>query len=316
MNVIPPPPTTDTVRGITLMTGAMLIVPLMDTLAKYLSASLPPLEIAFGRFLFQALFALLTAAIGPGLAVLHTPRLLPHLMRGVFLAGATACFFSAVKVMPVADAIAIFFVEPMILTGLSAIFLKETVGPRRWVAVAVGLVGAMLIIRPGFDTFGAAALLPLGTAFLFALYLIVTRQLSGEGSMLSIQFTTGIAGAGLLGIALIGAALFGIESMTFLSPNVPQLALLAAIGAISFFAHGLIVRAFALAPASVLAPFNYLEIVSATFFGFLVFGDFPGLPTWGGMALIVGSGLYIARREQIAAKTVAAATADRTGAPK
>ncbi|MBA5779006.1 DMT family transporter [Stappia sp. F7233] len=304
----------NTLRGISLMTVAMLIIPLMDIVAKYLTASLPALEIAFGRFFFQSIFAFFTAAIGPGIAQLRPPRMWPHLLRGVFLAGATVLFFTALKYMPVADAIAIFFIEPMILTVLSAFLLKEQVGMRRWIAVAIGLCGALVIIRPGLTAFGLPALLPLGTAFLFALYLVITRKLSGEGSMFAIQFTTGIGGAALLGICAIAAALFGVEEATFILPDLPGFALLAVIGAISFFAHGLIVRAFAVAPASVLAPFNYLEIVSATLFGYLVFGDFPDLTTWVGIAIIVSCGLYIAHRERIHQREVTAVRGSRSGA--
>lgn len=304
----------DTLRGISLMTIAMLLIPTMDIVAKYLTATLPPLEIAFGRFFFQSIFAFLTAAIGPGVATLWPPRVWPHLLRGVFLAGATVLFFTALRVMPVADAIAVFFVEPMILTVLSAIFLKEQIGMRRWIAVAIGLAGALIIIRPGFDVFGVAALLPLGTAFLFALYLVITRKLSGEGSMLAIQFTTGIGGALLLGGFAVAAVIFNVDEAPFTMPALPGIGLLAAIGAISFFAHGLIVRAFAVAPASVLAPFNYLEIVSGTFLGYLVFGDFPKATTWLGIAIIVGCGLYIAHRERINQQAVTAVRGSRSGA--
>lgn len=304
----------DTLRGISLMTGAMFLVPLMDVIAKYLTATIPPLEIALGRFVFQALFAFLTAAIGPGLSVLKTSRPWPHLLRGVFLAGAIVLLFTALTVMPVADAIAIFFVEPMILTALSAIILKEEVGLRRWVAIVVGLGGSLLIIRPGFDAFGPVALLPLGTAFLFALYLLFTKRLSGEGSMLSVQFTTGAGGAIVLGILAILAHLFELESAMFVPAPLPAIGLVAVIGAISFFAHGLIVRAFALAPASVLAPFNYLEIITATLFGFLVFGDFPDAVTWAGIAIIVGCGLYITQRERVTLRENSLASGNRTGA--
>ena len=290
-------PSASVMRGIVLMSCAMLLVPLMDTTAKYLSAALPPLQIAFGRFAFQMVFAWLTAAVGPGLAALKPPRMWPHLVRGFFLAGAAACFFTALRTMPVADAIAIFFVEPMILTVLSAVILRERVGPRRWLAVAIGLAGAMIIIRPGFAEFGLTALLPLAAAFLFAFYLIVTRYLSGEGTMLAVQYTAGLGGVLLLGGLAIVGMLAGFDDATPVMPDLPSWGLLAIIGAISFFAHGLVVKAFAAAPASVLAPFNYLEIVSATLFGYLVFGDFPDGPTWGGIALIVGSGLYIARHE-------------------
>ncbi|MFN4169866.1 MAG: DMT family transporter, partial [Pannonibacter phragmitetus] len=184
---------------------------------------------------------------------------------------------------------------------LSAIFLKEQVGPRRWAAVVVGLIGAIMIIRPGFDAFGATALLPMVTACLFALYLLTTRILAGEDSMLSMQFTTSLGGGVTLAIAIAVIAAFGVETtgIVVAMPNSIEMSLLFAIGAISFVSHGLIVKALALAPASVIAPFNYLEIVSATLFGFLVFGDFPDLMTWAGIALIVASGIYIAHRERI-----------------
>ena len=291
----------DILQGILLMTLAMIIVPGMDTVAKYLSATVAPLLIGFGRFFFQAVFTLLGALMMTGgLRTLMPKRWGINMLRGIFLAGATFAFFTALKVMPVADAIAIFFIQPMVLTALSAIFLKEQVGPRRWAAVVVGLIGAIMIIRPGFDAFGAAALLPMVTACLFALYLLTTRILAGEDSMLSMQFTTSLGGGLTLAIVIVVIAAFGVETTGIIvaMPNSIEMSLLFAIGAISFVSHGLIVKALALAPASVIAPFNYLEIVSATLFGFLVFGDFPDLMTWAGIALIVASGIYIAHRER------------------
>lgn len=308
-------PAAEVMRGIALMSVAMLLVPMMDVTAKYLTETQPPLQIALARFAFQMVFALLTAAIGPGLSVLRARRLWPHLLRGFFLSGATVCFFTAVATMPVADAIAIFFVEPMILTVLSALVLKEQVGPRRWIAVLVGLAGAAIIIRPGFETFGLTALLPLCAALLFALYLVITRKLSGEGGMLCVQFTAGLGGVMLLGVLFVAANIAGYEPAEAVMPDLPGWGLLALVGALSFFAHGLIVQAFAAAPASVLAPFNYLEIVSATVFGYLVFGDFPDGPTWIGIALIVGSGIYIAHRENRRSQEELAARINRTGPP-
>ncbi len=296
----------DILQGILLMTLAMIIVPGMDTVAKYLSATVAPLLIGFGRFFFQAVFTLLGALMMTGgLRTLMPKRWGINMLRGIFLAGATFAFFTALKVMPVADAIAIFFIQPMVLTALSAIFLKEQVGPRRWAAVVVGLIGAIMIIRPGFDAFGAAALLPMVTACLFALYLLTTRILAGEDSMLSMQFTTSLGGGLTLAIVIAVIAAFGVETTGIIvaMPNSIEMSLLFAIGAISFVSHGLIVKALALAPASVIAPFNYLEIVSATLFGFLVFGDFPDLMTWAGIALIVASGIYIAHRERIRKET-------------
>ncbi|WP_439527736.1 DMT family transporter [Pannonibacter sp.] len=302
----PPDHRTDSPRdifhGILFMIAGMGVVPVMDVLAKVLAGHIPALEVSFARFFFQALITMIIALVWTrSLSTLRPQRWGVNLLRGALLSGATLAFFTALKVMPVADAIAIFFVEPMILTALSAVILKETVGPRRWAAVGVGLVGAMLIVRPSFAAFGASALLPLVTATLFAFYLIITRKLAGEDSLLSMQFTTALGGGATLGVVLLVAATTGIGGFALVVPGSLDLLMMVAIGLISFISHGFIVRAFALAPASVLAPFNYLEIVSATLLGYLVFRDFPDLPTWGGIALIVASGLYIAHRERLRA---------------
>nr|WP_244314339.1 MULTISPECIES: DMT family transporter [unclassified Pannonibacter] len=301
---MPPERPGDVFQGILFMIAGMGVVPLMDVLAKILAGHIPALEVSFSRFFFQALITVAIALVwARSLATLRPQRWGVNLLRGALLSGATLSFFTALKVMPLADAIAIFFVEPMILTALSAIFLKEHVGPRRWAAVAVGLLGAMLIIRPSFAAFGVSALLPLVTATLFALYLLITRKLAGEDSLLSMQFTTALGGCLTLGVILLAAWATGIGGFVPVVPGSIDVLMMVGIGLISFISHGFIVRAFALAPASVLAPFNYLEIVSATLFGYLIFGDFPDLPTWGGIALIVASGLYIAHRERLRAST-------------
>lgn len=305
--------TDNPMRGIGWMVAATLIIPVMDATGKYLTAYLPPLEISLGRFVFQGLFAVLAAALGPGFKSLKVGHLAPELTRGVFLAISSAFFLTATKYMPVADATAIFFVEPMILTALSAIFLKEMVGLRRWSAIAVGLLGAVIIIRPGFAAFGSAAFLPLGTALTFAVYLMYTRKLAGDGTMLGIQMMTGIGGALTTLVLLAGSVVTASpDAPVLVMPTPFTLALMAVVGGVSFLGHGLMVKAFACAPASLLAPFNYLEIVSSTTLGFVMFGDFPDLPTWLGIAIIVASGLYIAHREHVrSAKLHATATATR-----
>ena len=289
----------NTLHGIGLMTLAMLIIPCMDIVAKYLSATIAPLEIAFCRFVFQTLFAFIFILLFSNLSTLRGLNLGPQFMRGFFLAGATLLFFTAIQHMPVANAIAIFFVEPLILTALSAIMLKESVGLRRWGAVIVGFIGALFILRPGFLSFGWHAILPLGTAFLFALYIIFTRRLSTSGSMLAIQFYTGVSGSLLLGIILLFTSLLQLDGFTATLPNQFEFLLLALVGIFSFVCHGLIVLAAKNAPAAVIAPLSYIEIVSATFFGYLVFGDFPDNWTWIGIAIVIASGLYVAHRERL-----------------
>jgi len=291
------------VRGIAIMTVAMLIVPSMDALAKLLTAVMPALEVAFGRFAGQLLVsALVGVAVGEGRRLLP-PRLPGHLLRGLFLAATSLMFFSALATMPLTDALAIAFAEPMILTAVSPWLLGETVGWRRWAACGVGFLGTLMIIRPSFEQFGATALLPLAAAFTFAGYHVMTRRLSGEGSLVAVQFVTGLVGTLALAAALLVASGAGWLSRPPVLPTGLSWLWFSAIGALSFLTHGLIVRAFEFAPAAVLAPFGYLEIVSATILGYLVFGDFPDGPTWVGIAVIVASGLYIVHRERLTGRS-------------
>ncbi|MEM5580997.1 DMT family transporter [Roseibium sp. AS2] len=284
--------------AIALMSSAMLIVPVMDIIAKYLSTDLPPLEVTFGRFFFQFLICLVLALATGRFARLRGQQPVINYLRGIFLAAASLCFFTAVKFMSVATAISIFFVEPMVLTILAALILKEQVGIRRIGAILVGLIGAIIILRPNLAEIGLVSLLPVATAFLFSFYLLLNRLYPVTDGLLTIQFSAGLSGSLMLGTALVIANLAGFEDMTFLMPSGSQVGFLALIGLISFAAHGLVVAAFQRGSASLLAPLQYIEIVSATLFGYLVFSDFPDGPTWIGIALIIGSGLYIAHRER------------------
>lgn len=284
--------------GIAAMVAAMLVVPTMDTLAKILGQTMPALEITFARSLIQTVLALLTAwLLGQRIEILPD-RFGLHLLRSTCLAFAILCFFAALKVLPLADALAIYFIQPMVLTALSAAILGERVGLRRWSAVLIGFLGALLIVRPGVEVFGLRALLPLGTAVFIAAYLLLTRFLAGTASVLTLMFGTGLHGSVILGGLLALTTFLGIEGQVARMPMAVDLVMLVGVGAIGFVCHLLLVLAFARAPSSVLAPLGYLEIVSATLLGYLVFGDFPAPLTWLGIALIVGSGLFILYREQ------------------
>ena len=154
-----------------LMTTAMLIVPVMDIAAKYLSAWLPALEVTFGRFFFQFLICLVFAVAAGRITRLRARQPVINFVRGILLAVASLSFFTAVKYMSVATAISIFFIEPMILTVLAAVILKEKVGIRRIGAILVGLLGAMIILRPNLAEIGLVSLLPAFTALVFSFYL-------------------------------------------------------------------------------------------------------------------------------------------------
>jgi drug/metabolite transporter (DMT)-like permease len=285
-------------RGMALMAIAMTVLPVMDVLAKLLGQKMPVLEVTLSRFAVQSVLAVLVALAMGKPSTLLPPRMGLHALRGLFLAVATLLFFAALKAMPIPDTLGIFFTEPLILTALSTVVLGERVGWRRWAAVVVGFVGALFIIRPSWAVFGTTALLPLAAAFLFAGYLLLTRRLRVEGSLLAAQFITGVAGTVALGSALLLTSLLGPQEMRAVVPHGIEWLQLFSIGAISFVAHGLVVLAFRYAPAASLAPLNYMEIVSATLLSYLVFAQFPAPPVWLGIAIIVGSGLYVAHRER------------------
>jgi drug/metabolite transporter (DMT)-like permease len=208
-------------------------------------------------------------------------------------------FFIAVKYMPVADALAVFFVEPLILTVLSAIILGEKVGWRRRIAVVTGFIGALIVIQPSYALLGAVSLLPLGTAFLFAVYLILNRTLAADDSPIVMQMVAGLGASFVAGAAMLAGFAFGFQE---LAPVMPRYGIswliLLTVGLVSAVGHLMVVHAFQKAESSLLAPFQYLEIVTGTLLGILLFSDVPDLPKSVGIAIIVASGLYTFWRER------------------
>ncbi|QFT81994.1 Riboflavin transporter [Roseovarius sp. THAF27] len=285
------------VTGMICMAAAMLLLPIGDTFAKILTGHLSAIEVTTARLLAQAL------CLAPIAIVLR------HRLRGpmfspiVALSGALVMvtltsLIWAFSLMPIATAIAIFFVEPLILTALVGPLLGERVGPRRMIAVLVGLFGVLIIIRPG-GSFGPAAFLPLLAALCYALNMIVLRKASGIRSSLTVQCgATFYACLGLVGISL------GLGAAGHLEPSFANLpgwawgAILAS-GGLAAASFILIAEAFRQAEAGMLAPFQYLEIIGATAMGYVVFADFPNGLTWLGIGIILSSGLYVFWREQI-----------------
>ncbi|MBJ6135495.1 DMT family transporter [Ochrobactrum sp. Q0168] len=290
------------VKGMAIMVVSVLMLPLMDAIGKWLAMmdNMPPATVTFMRFFVQSglMFVILLVA-GGGVAALRTQHLTGNLIRGVLMGFGGLCFFTAVKYMPLADAMAVFFAEPLILTLLSAIFLKEKVGWRRFSAVGIGLIGTMIVIQPSFEIFGAVSLLPLATAVTFAIYLILNRKLGAKESPLVMQLYAGIGGWMFAGFAMLIGPSMGFADLSFGLPNgfQPWLLLLL-LGSIGTVSHLMVVHAFKLAPASMLAPFQYLEIVNAVLVGLIVFGDFPTPSKWFGIAIIIGSGFYVFMRER------------------
>ncbi len=274
-----------------------MIVPVMDAIAKHLGDSMSPVQITWGRFFFQFMImaAVLIALHGPRSLISNRPWV--HSIRGAQLAISTVFFFWSLIYLPLANAIAIFFVQPMILTLISALFLGEPVGWHRRIAVLAGFAGALLIIQPGADSFSWASLLPLGSAFFYACYLATTRAFANVDSPINMQFASGLAAAIMLSFVLMVAS---FSEHRLFSPSMPtniEWLWLILIGMIAAVGHLLVVMAVSKAPTSLLAPFGYTEIIAATALGWIVFRDWPDLLSWLGIAIIILSGLYVFDRE-------------------
>lgn len=283
------------------MIAGTSIVPVMDAIAKALGDDLSPLQVTWGRFLFQ--FVIIGAAIllTAGSTQLKAKRPAAHALRGILLAAATACFFFSLRWLPLADAIAIFFVQPMLLTLWSVLFLGERIGWHRRAVVAMGFLGALLIIKPGTVNFMPAALLPLGAALFYSLYIVVTRAVRGIDSPLTMQFTSGVFACVAVSVALLSAKVLApLSSFSPQAPNFTQWIGLVGIGLIAAVGHLLVVHGTERAPASLLAPFGYVEIVAATLLGWMFFSDWPDNWTWLGILIIVASGCYVLWRERAA----------------
>lgn len=305
---MPPSTPENPLKGMAIMATCMVILPVMDAIAKYMATfeAMSPGQVTFYRFFFQ-LVCILPLAVFTGAAIFRPKRPWMNLLRGVLHAAASLMFFAAVKYMPLADVFAIYFVEPFMLTMMSAIFLREKVGWRRWLAIVVGFGGAMIVIQPSYAIFGWTALLPVACAFLFTLYLFLNRAIGEADSPLVMQTMAGVGGTLFMAAALVIGDSAGAEDFW---PSLPAswlgLVLLMLLGSISGYMHLLVVRAFRLAPLSLLAPFQYFEIISATVLGYALFGDFPTASKWLGIAIIVASGLFIIWRERSKSKQVEA----------
>lgn len=294
-----------TVRGMALMVACMTVLPGMDAIAKYMAVveGMAPAQVTFYRFFFQLVATLPLLVSLNGRAAFRARRPYANLLRGILHAAASLLFFVAVKYMPLADVFAIYFVEPFMLTALSALFLGEKVGWRRWLAIVVGFGGAMIVIQPSYEIFGWTALLPVACAFLFALYMFLNRAIGDADPPLTMQTVAGVGGTLFMAGALfVGHAGGSVDFIPSLPHSWLGLCLLVLLGTISGYAHLLVVRAFRMAPLSVLAPFQYFEIISATILGYFLFSDFPNGWKWLGIGIIVASGLFILWREQVRAR--------------
>jgi drug/metabolite transporter (DMT)-like permease len=292
-----------TLRGIVLMLIFCMIAPLLDVASKLAAeGGIPVGQITAARFVVQGAL-MLPVLLVMGLPFRLSPRALGFLfLRAFFLILSTYSFVSGIAVMPVADALAIAFVEPFILLILGRFIFGDQVGPRRIAACAVGFCGALLVIQPSLAVFGLVALWPLGTAFFFAFYMLVTRSISAWMHPVAMQVHTSWTGIVLCLPVMLLANGSGIASLDPIWPEGLNWLWLFGVGFWAAVSHMAMTYALKYAPSATLAPLHYSEIVVAVILGFLIFDDFPNPLTWAGIAIIVSSGLYIIHRERNVAR--------------
>jgi drug/metabolite transporter (DMT)-like permease len=277
-------------RGIALILASTIFLGTSDATSKYLSATLPSIEIAWIRFLVFALIMVPAMVPGSPLYALRTSRLGLQGLRGAALLGSSLLFISGLRFLPIAEASATSFISPLFVTALSIFFLGESVGVRRWLATAVGLIGVLIILRPGTSAFHLAAFFPVVSALAWAVTLVLTRMLSGKESVLTTMTYSSIAGLGILS---------ALAPLVWITPSWHDILFGILIGVSSTAGQWIVVLAFRYADASVLAPFSYTQLLWVSILGFLVFGEVPDIWTVTGAAFIVASGLYTAHRERV-----------------
>jgi drug/metabolite transporter (DMT)-like permease len=296
--------------GIALMLLFCLLAPLADALAKMLGDSVPLLQVVAVRFVAQAaLLAPVVLALGGALRVPR--RLWPVVvLRTLLHVAGISLMFLGLRVLPLADAIAIAYLMPFIVLLAGGLILDEVVGWSRALACAAGFAGTLMVLQPAFRDVGAPALLPLGVAVAFAAFMLLTRQVARAMAPLELQAINGLIGSALLVPVAVMAEGTGLPELDPVAPDPRALVLLVGIGVIGTVAHLALTWSLRFAPAATVAPMQYLEIPFAVVLGLALFGELPGLLSLAGITVVMASGLYIILREQRLA-----ARAARPGAP-
>jgi drug/metabolite transporter (DMT)-like permease len=277
--------------GIVLIVAALLLINCSDAVAKLVIVEIPVFQLA----LVQA-FAMVAAV--PFLVrttklsrLVATRRPGLQLLRSACQFGSAICFYTGLGLLPLTSVIAIIMAGPLVVTALAALVLKEQVGLRRWAACLLGLVGTLIVIRPGFHGMGWPALWPIAAIAFFSVYAVVTRLTAPHEQTGTMMFWG----------AIVALVVLAVSAPFYWVPPTPEVWLgMAICGILSASSNGLTIRAYAHAPASLLAPFAYVEIVGGTILGYLIWHHFPDGMTWLGIAIIVSSGLYVWHRERLA----------------
>ena len=269
----------------------MLIIPVGDAIAKHLTAlDYHVLQIAWGRWASHLIFLTPVVLLRFGPTSLRPHRVGLHTLRALMLVGATVCYFFALRFIPLADAAAILFVAPLLVTALSGLMLGEHVGVRRWTAVLVGFAGMLLIVRPGLGATHWGAGFALAAAVGFSFYFLLTRKVAGRTPPLVTPWFMGVVGT---------LTMSPLAVPIWQAPDLEGWLLMAGIGGVMALGHLCIITALDSVEASAIAPLPYLEMVTATALGYFWFGDFPDALTWTGCAVVLCAGLFVAYRERV-----------------
>ena len=284
-----------TVKGIFALILATLLFASQDAITKHLISTMPVAQLMFVRYFLFALFALVYASRKTRLRHVfrsHWPKL--QLLRGLLIASEMALFAYTLKYLGIAEMHTIFACFPLIITVLSVPMLGEQVGWRRWLAVSVGFIGTLIIIQPGSGVFSPFAMTALACALMFAIYNIITRKVSRQDSLETSLLYFGVVGflVTLLAVPFFWQPMSNSEILWLLM-----------ISIISIFSHLLLIKSLELAPAVILQPFNYFILVWAMVIGYSFYGEILDTTTLIGASLVIGSGVYIARREYLVART-------------
>jgi drug/metabolite transporter (DMT)-like permease len=277
-----------TAQGIGLMIIAVALFATMDALVKWLGTTYPTLQIVFFRSLFAFVPLSWFLIRGGGLAAMRTQRPVQHAVRSLIGLSALICFFYSYSQMPLANAVAIGFAAPLFMTALSVPLLGEQVGPRRWIAVLVGFIGVLMIVRPDADILSGAAPIALAGTVFYALAMIFVRKLSRTETSTSIVFYFTLTCTVISGVFM---------PFLWVTPDAAGWVMLITVGLIGGLAQITMTNALRLADLSVVAPFDYTALLWTAGFGFLIWSEVPGIHVWIGTAIVVASGIYILYRE-------------------
>ncbi|SLN30785.1 DMT family transporter [Ruegeria meonggei] len=291
------------VFGIVLMLGFCLLAPLGDAMAKLLGETTPIGMLVWVRFAVQAIVLIPLVALSDRSFRMRGRILRLTFIRTILHIVGIAAMFSALKFLPLADAVAIAFVMPFIMLILGKYVLDEVVGMRRLIACTVGFVGTLMVIQPSFAQVGAAALLPLVVALVFALFMLVTRKIAKDTDPVALQAVSGIMATVLLLPVLVLGTVGGVWELSLIPPMGEGHYLLIAIGLLGTVAHLFMTWSLRYAPSATLAPMQYLEIPVATLFGWLIFHDLPDGIAALGIAITIAAGLYVILRERASARS-------------